>query len=244
MKIVICDDCIEDLVIIKNLLLTYKRIYPKVEFEMEKFSDAAKLFAKIQRRELADIYILDMIMSEKSGIDIGNQIRKAGNDIIIIYITSSEDYAMEAYGVHAVRYLLKPVKKEKFFEAMDYALSYMSRKTEPVYLLKTKEGFMSIPYSRIEYIENASRHLEVSLMSGERVKSIFIRRSFDEEIQEILNNGGFIQVHKSFIINLSYVKKLTMNSVIMENGRNIPVSRARALGVRKEYLLYVSEEYR
>lgn len=244
MKIVICDDNIEDLAMIKNLLVKYKRLGLKAEFEVEKFSDAVKLFDKIQRREMADIYILDMIMSEKTGIDIGNQIRKAGSDNIIIYITSSEDFAMEAYGVHAVRYLLKPVREEKFFEAMDYALSYMGRKIEPVYLLKTKDGLMPIPYSRIEYIENASRHLEVSFISGEKVKSIFIRKSFDEEIREILDNKNFIQIHKSFVVNLGYVRRLTMDDVVMENGRNIPISRTRASEVKKEYLLYVSKEYR
>lgn len=120
----------------------------------------------------------------------------------------------------------------------------MGRKIEPVYLLKTKDGLMPIPYSRIEYIENASRHLEVSFISGEKVKSIFIRKSFDEEIREILDNKNFIQIHKSFVVNLGYIRRLTMDGVVMENGRNIPISRTRASEVKKEYLLYVSKEYR
>ena len=67
MKIVICDDNIEDLAMIKNLLVKYKRLGLKAEFEVEKFSDAVKLFDKIQRREMADIYILDIVMSNSLG---------------------------------------------------------------------------------------------------------------------------------------------------------------------------------
>lgn len=76
--------------------------------------DAAVLYDRIQEGEQAEIYILDMIMAKRTGIDLGSLIRKVGGDSVIIYITSSDEYAMEAYGVHAVRYLLKPVSSESF----------------------------------------------------------------------------------------------------------------------------------
>ena len=74
--------------------------------------------------------------------------------------------------------------------------------------------------------------------------SIYIRTSFDKEIKELEDDKSFLRVHKSFLINLNYVKKLTKNIMIMENGRNIPVSRSSALDVKKEYLLFVSQQYR
>ena len=63
-------------------------------------------------------------MADKTGIDIGSLIRRTGGQSVIIYITSSDEFALEAYHVRAVRYLLKPIKAELFFEALDYALSY------------------------------------------------------------------------------------------------------------------------
>ena len=105
-------------------------------------------------------------------------------------------------------------------------------------------SFTSIPYFKIEYIENASRILDIHLTDGESIKSIFIRKSFDSEIEGLLRDKSFLQIHKSFVINLKYVKKLTQNSVIMESGANLPVSKARSTGVKKEYLLFVSEQYR
>ena len=74
------------------------------------------------------------------------------------------------------------------------------------------------------------------MTDGENIKSIFIRKSFDTEIEELLNDKSFLQVHKSFVINLKHVKRLTMNNVVMESGKSIPVSKARSAGQKKSIL--------
>lgn len=253
MKIVICDDSKEDLKKVENLLAGYERTFSGEKFAVEKFSDASLLYDKISQNDLADIYILDMIMPERTGIDIGNLLEKAGKSVII-YITSSNDFALEAYGVHAVRYLVKPVREEIFFEAMDYAVSYVEAvwnslhgevsHREARYPVKTKDGLVTVPYSDIEYIENASRILDIHMTDGSSIKSIFIRKSFDEEIREIMTDRNFVRVHKSFLINMNHIRRLTQDSCFMEGGRNIPVSKTKAAEVKKEYLLFVSEQYR
>lgn len=244
MQIVICDDNREDLTNLEKLLLEYNTYCHGIRFEIEKFLDASLLLNKIQKDKPADIYILDIIMSNISGIDLGSQIRKMNSKSIIIYVTTSDGFAMDAYDIHAIRYLLKPIQKNDFFEAMDYALSYMDIKSEAVFLVKTKEGLVSIPYSKIEYIENSARKLEIHLADGEKITSIFIRKSFDEEIKELINDRSFMRVHKSFLVNLRYVKKLTRSDITMDSGINIPISRKSTPDVKKEYLLFVSEQYR
>lgn len=244
MKITICDDSIEDLLEIEKLLLEYKVSYPTRDLVLEKFSDPSDLCQKILEGDLADIYILDMLMPKQTGIDLGRLIRKGGCESVIIYITSSDDYALDAYGVRAVRYLLKPIEGEEFFEALDYALSFTEVKREPMYLIKTKDGLVQRPYSEIEYIENANRKLEVHLADGEVLKSIFIRRSFEEEIREVAKESNFQKIHKSFLVNFDYVKQLTADAVVMESGKRLPVSKARAAQAKREYLLFVSGKCR
>lgn len=244
MKIVICDDSIKDLLAMEKLLYKYEDSVPGAHFSIEKYSDSSKLYDRLQKGEPADIYLLDMLMPQKNGIDIAAQLRKLGSESVIIYITSSEDFALDAYQVHAVRYLLKPVRETDFFEAMDHALSQMEPKKGPVYPVKTKDGLVSVPYSKIAYIENASRMLEVHLTDSTVIRSIFIRKSFDQEISRLLEDRNFLQVHKSFVINLKYVRMLMPDHIVMENGKNIPISKTRAGNVKKDYLLYVSEQYR
>lgn len=242
MKITVCDDSIKDLLDIEKLLIKYKTRYPDKTFELEKYSDPSRLYHRITEGKLTDIYILDMLMPKRTGLDLGRQIRTAGKDSVIIYITASEDYALDAYEVRAVRYLLKPVDEGKFFEALDYALSYTKAKTEPTYMIKTKNGLLPMAYSKIEYIESAGRKLEVHLSDGKLLKSLYIRTSFEEEVQALINHGGFLQVHKSYLANLDYVQQLTADSVIMSSGKQLPVSRAKAPAVKREYLLFVSEK--
>ncbi|MCM1257657.1 MAG: LytTR family DNA-binding domain-containing protein [Roseburia sp.] len=244
MTVVVCDDSIEDLTELERLLTKYRETNPNTKFEIKPFYEAVELYQKIQEKNFADIYILDMIMSEKTGIDIGTLIRKSGKESVIIYITSSDGFAMEAYGVHAVRYLLKPVNEKQFFEALDYACSLTKPEREIMYLIKTKNGPIAVPYSQIEYIEHYSRILHIGLADGEHLKSIFIRKSFYDNIREIAQDRRFIQPHQSFLANMSYVSKLTQDSMIMKSGKNIPVSRKRAAEVKKEYLLFVSAFYR
>ena len=122
MRIVICDDTLKDLIKLEKLLLKYSSYYSDMNFEIEKYSDAALLSKKIQEEDLADIYILDIVMSKITGIDIGRQIRKNNKKSVIIYVTVSDNYALDAYGIYAIRYLLKPVNETLFFESLDYAL--------------------------------------------------------------------------------------------------------------------------
>lgn len=245
MRVVVCDDSMEDLKKIKGLLTTYEEINKSVRLETEYFTDSAELYQKIQEEIQSDIYILDMMMSEKTGIDIGTLIRSTNESSVIIYITSSDDFAFEAYGVHAERYLLKPVREELFIEALDYAISSISKeKRDAIFTVKTKEGLVAVPYSKIEYIENYSRTLNIRLTDGKNVQSIFIRRSFDEEVRQLMEDNSFIQVHKSFLVNLRYVDKLASGNIIMESGAWIPVSKARIADIKKEYLTFVSKQYR
>lgn len=243
MKIAICDDSMKDLILLEGLLEAYKQLNPNTDFQVEKFSNSSTLCEKIRNKELADIYILDILMSQTTGIDLGNEIRKNSKESAIIYITSSDDFALDAFHIHAVRYLLKPVQEQQFFEALDFAFSYADLKKGPMYPIKTKSGLQSVSCSRIEYVENSSRMLNVHLTDASVITSIFIRKSFEEELGDLLHNPCFLQVHKSFLINLNYVKKLDGSSVIMNSGVNIPVSKKNTANVKRQYLLFVAGQY-
>lgn len=244
MQFVICDDSEDNLLELERMLLQYNARVPGLSFEIEKFTDAALLLHKIQSQEPADVYILDIVMSDISGIDLGREIRKKCEKCIIIYITASDRFALDAYDILAIRYLLKPVEEKRFFEAMDYALSHIRNKNEPIFSVKTKNGLEAVPYCEIEYIENSARKLDIHLAGGDRITSIYIRKSFEEEVKELLEAKNFLCVHKSFIVNLDYVRRLCQNNVIMNSGISIPVSRKSTYQVKKNYLLYISDQYK
>ncbi len=243
MKIAICDDNKEDLLKIENLLLAWQERNAFPELTVEKYTDALLLYQEIQEKEPADIYILDLLMDGKTGIDLGLAMRRSGSESEIIYITSSDDFALDAYGVHAIRYLLKPVREEDFCEALDQAISCIRSREEAFFLIKTRDGLESAAYSQIESVESSARTMVVHLADGRHIRSIFIRKSFDDEVRGLVSERCFVQVHKSFVINLKYVRKLAQSAVVMESGREVPVSKSRMANVKKEYLSYALERY-
>lgn len=243
MKIVICDDNREDLLKTEELLLKYREQHPGLDFELDKYLDAVLLYQKIQENAQADIYILDMMMDGKNGIDLGLEVRKTCGESEIIYITLSDDFALDAYGVRAGRYLLKPVKEKDFLEALDHAFSCIRAREDAFFLVKTKDGLESAAHSQIEYVESSSRALTVHLADGRHIRSIFIRKSFEDEVRSLVNDNSFVQVHKSFVIHLKYVWKLGQRSVVMKSGRAVPVSKSRMADVKREYLSYALARY-
>lgn len=244
MRIAICDDSIGDLMKMEDLVRAYHSFHPEGCLEVEKYSDASVLQDKIQKEELADIYLLDIVMNRITGIDLGSQIRKVSNKSVIIYVTASDDFALDAYDVHAIRYLLKPVDEGKFFEALDYALAQIDVEEGPFFLVKTKGGRVSLPYYKIEYIENSSRKLEIHLTNGEIITSIFIRKSFDEEIKDFEGSRDFMRVHKSYMVNMRHVKGMNKADFIMDSGAHIPISRNSIMEARKGFCSFVATHYK
>ena len=244
LKVVICDDNIEDLISIEKMLVRFQTVHQQEQCEIEKFSDSNALYKKIISGFKADIYILDMLMPLKNGIDIGKLIRKQDKDSAVIYSTASDDFALEAYRVHAVRYLMKPLDEEKFYEALEYAYAFVNMKEEPLYLLKTPDGLVTIAHSRIVYVENKARVLHVHLADGRVIKSLFIRKSFENEISSLAESTSFLHVHKSFLINLKHVEKLTQYHMVMAGGEQVPVSKKKYTEVKRRYLSFVADRFR
>ncbi len=244
MKITICDDNMKDLAKIEQLITSYKTLYPGNDFELETYTDPSLLLKKIQGNHLSDIYVLDIIMAGTTGIDIGKLLRLSDSQTAIIYTTSSDEFALDAYSVYALRYLLKPIQEEPFFEALSYVLNHRQNTEDPIFPVKTKDGLVSVPYSKIEYIENASRMLQIHLTDNTVVTSIFIRKSFDDEIKDLVQDKYFMQVHKSFLINFNHVRKLDGSSIIMNSGADIPISKKNTANVKRQYLLFISSHYR
>ena len=144
MKIIICDDSIEDLIKIEKLLQKFLESLEDTDVMVEKFTNPSRLYDKISQKELADIYILDMLMKEKTGIDIGSQLRKISNKNVILYITSSDDFALDAYRVHAARYLLKPVREEDFLRP--WIMPFPAGRKKGIFFMKLEPKTALLPY--------------------------------------------------------------------------------------------------
>ncbi|MCI9019790.1 MAG: response regulator transcription factor [Eubacterium sp.] len=239
-RVAICDDEPKTLQCLKEAVARYGK-RKNLDLAVELFASARDLEAQIETRPF-QIYILDMLMPQMNGIELGQSVRKADAQAVIIYLTSTMDFAYQAFGVFAQRYLLKPLKEPELYEAMDFAAANI-HKLHMALNVNTSDGIQRVFYHEIEYVENAARALHIFATDGKEIVSRLLRRSFENDMECLLQSREFIQTHKSFIVNLNYVKLYSQGQITMRSGAQIPVSKSRQSETKRAYLQYISEHY-
>ena len=127
-SIALCDDDERELDRIENFLASYQGRKQEVEYKTERFSSAEALLWQVRENGyLPDILLLDIFMSGKNGMEAAEEVRMLGLDMPIVFLTTSREYALKAYGVDAVQYLVKPLDDKRFFHAMDSVMGQIGR---------------------------------------------------------------------------------------------------------------------
>ncbi|NOY38577.1 MAG: response regulator transcription factor [Chlorobi bacterium] len=194
---------------------------------------------------MPDMAIVDIkISGKKDGIELAEYIRYRYHIAILFLSSHAEKETVErAKKVHPDGYLLKPFKKKDLYTAIEIALSNfnLSRETVPgeeldeaTYILnnsifiKKDFAFIKVHYRDIKWIQAFGNYL-ILHCNGEKHT---VRSTFRDMLDK-LPEGHFMQVHRSFAVNLSQIKVIRQNSLVIEN-HNIPIGRTYLDKVKKE----------
>jgi DNA-binding LytR/AlgR family response regulator len=235
-RVALCEDNPAQRENIAALLRAYQAHNKTVTFGTDVFNNGAELLA---REAAYDLYLLDILMPGIDGIALARTIRERDTDTPVIFLTSSPDYALEAFSVSAFRYLLKPVKRDEFFAALDKIIRARERE-EKFIMVQTAEHMRRIPFDAIEYVELWGRRLKFSLAEGEALTSRAVRMSFSSAIAPIMADERFLHAHMSYVINMGRVHELRPRSFVMASGAEIPIPRHKYTAARNSYLDYLS----
>jgi len=176
-----------------------------MEGEVVTFHSPRELLKAIALEKF-DAYLLDILMPEMSGIELGKSIREKSRRVPIIYMTSSREYAFEAYGVQAMYYLEKPILYKQLEESLYMALKFRGKEKESKILVNTREGVITLDSNDVLYVENESRTAVYYLNDATKVVSVSNRKSFEDSVEDICKNKSFIHPHKSYYVNMQYIK--------------------------------------
>lgn len=216
-KIAICDDMENDRGRIINCIQTYFEQNP-YNYQIFEFDKGSKLVADYMDEYMQyDLIFLDIFIDDEHGIDIAKAIRNYSNDVKIIFMSTSSEFALESYDVFAYSYLLKPVHEPKIVMLMDKFLKE-SQELQKKLTVTFKGKILNICYSDIVYIESKNTAIIIHKKNGEDIKI------YDKlcNIEKKLNNKRFLRCHQSYIINMDYVncvdtefKTVTEESVLI-----------------------------
>lgn len=231
-NVAFCDDELSVLNKLQVLLDDY-RVKRNREIHYTAFTSPLELLAVIEQGRRFDVLLLDVLMPGENGIDTAEEIRRYDNNVKIIFLTSSAEFAVQSYAVNAFFYQLKPILKESFFQVMDAVLDECETEQTDSLILRCKSGITRIELKKLEYCEVIHRTLFLHLSGGKVLESI---GSLDELCGQLKSYGNFLRPHRSYLINLEYVRNLSARVITMSSQAEIPIPRAKYNEIKNAFL--------
>lgn len=238
MKIAICDDEIYYQQQLAQYMNDYIQANPEKKLEYHLFSDAKMLLDSAVSSNGFDIYLLDVLMPDMNGIELGSMLREKKLNGKIIYLSSTTEYAIDSYKVKAYQYLLKPIKKEELFSFLDELFSAKSSFRKNVLIIKTKENSVKINISDVLYVELGKRKLLYHINNGQIIESMTIRTSFQEAVQNLLRDPGFILCGASMVANMKHITMVGQEDLLFLDTYKVYLSKKLCREVRSAWCDY------
>lgn len=238
LKIALCDDEPGQRSLTGGLLREYMEQRPSLAARLTVVSSGEELLEQAEAEGGFDLYVLDVIMPELSGIDVGVKLRELGSDAPIIYLTTSPDYAVASYNAQAAGYLLKPVEREALFPLLDRVLKELAQEESRILTVKRRERVSLLRYAGIRYAEGAN-HSVIFYLAGGQTVTAGRRGSLEEAVAPLLADERFLQVGTSYLVNMLYVDSLEQDCFHMREGGRVPIPRLKRSMVRQCFLDFV-----
>ncbi len=233
-KVAFCDDDISVLGELKGLLGRYRTKYNQ-EIECAAFCSSLELLAEIEKGVRYDILFLDIILPNENGINIAKEIRQYDSVVKIIFLTSSSEFAVQSYTVGTYYYQMKPIREEDFFRLMTSAISECKKEQQYSLILRCKSGITRIDLDRLEYCEVFGRTLLFHMENGEVLEGA---GNMDKLYGQLSQYENFVRPHRSFMINMEYIRKISYKAITMENMAEIPIPHGKCSEIKNLYLEY------
>ena len=229
-SLAICDDEKSSAAEAAELLEKYKKAHEGLEIQADIFYSSLDLLGAMEKK-IYDIFILDIYIDKINGIELADTIRNTNENARIIFMTSSNAFYKEAFRIHAVHYLEKPILEEEFFDAMDRVCT---QEEEEKFLIFRESGEVHrVKVDDILYIESEDHYKRIVLHEDS-----FLVRSTLQSLKNDLDYPYFYVMGIKSIINLKRVLKITRECVVMENGKEFSVPRGTYRALSELVLKY------
>lgn len=227
MKIAICDDRKEDISIARKELerITHRLSVKPDVFE---FSDADTMVEDILSHQI-EVVLLDIDMPEVDGLEIANDLTGKSPFIVIIFLTNRSEFVFMSLRYRPLRF----IRKNRIHEELEEAILAAEQKiASEIHMLCIKKGHVEThyPVRDVLYIESNLHYIEIHTNNG-----IGKTRGKISDYERKLEEYGFIRIHVGYLVNIRYIKTLSLQGVILDNEEKLPVSRKNINSIQDKY---------
>lgn len=207
-------------------------------FSVECFYTAKPLLERSWREPNAfDLLLMDIQLERGNGIGVVAQLRKMGVRCSIAYVTNYPQYMPEAFETHPIHYLLKPVDPERLTRLIQWDLQE-HHSLRQITLLVNRE-WRKIFLQDIIYIETDGHrvaiHMEDEIVHSSQPLS---------RLMERIKSNCFCCCHQGIVVNLDYVRSVRSTSLLLQDGKSLPISRSRQRAVKENFINYINTQGR
>lgn len=169
-----------------------------------------------------DILFLDIRMPGMDGVSVAERIRQKDKKVIIIFLTSLVQYALDGYRVDASNYIIKPVSRKRLNMELERWIGELEKKEEPFITIHNDGGDYKILLKSIRYIETYRRNLMVHTDKTDIVCYWKLK-----DMEEKIGQYGFARSHASYLVNLFYVENIKKLDLMLTTGEILPVGKSK-----------------
>lgn len=231
MNIAIVENEPEDRICLRNRLTDLLQKY-HTEPVIAEFKDAESFLSDFEP-ELYDLCFMDIFLEGMNGMDAARQIHRLDPELAITFLTGSDEFVYKGYEVHALRYLLKPLKDEDLHSLLAVCMEQNRRNRRRLSVPCGKKT-LDVPYHRILYVISARNTTELHL--SDTYINISARHTFSSIVEPLLADYRFISCARGVVVNLAHVKDIHRDCFIMSNGNYVPISRRQYAAAHDSYI--------
>lgn len=200
--------------------------------EIRQYSRAENFLFDYSGEKDFDILLLDIEMPGMNGVELARKIRQENSVLQIVFITGYYQYFSDGFDVSALHYLLKPVDEGKLRPVLDKAADNLACRQRSV-LIAEGEGSIKVLLTDILYVEAENVYVAVHTLRN----TYRMRMGLGKFAEQL--DGTFYKVHRSYVVNLKYIKKITRTEITMTNGDTVPISRGLYGEVHEALIKYL-----
>ena len=202
-------------------------------YRTERFPDGRSL---LESGGGFDVIFLDVQMERPDGMETARLLRRQGNRSLLIFVTVLRECVFDAFEVGAFDYLIKPLDAGRFRGTMDRALQSLERRPEKSLVVRRGTAREVVPLAEIVYCEVRGRKVYLHRSGGEIIDYYDKLEDLERRV-----DGRFFKCHRSYLVNLDYVRGSRDGQVVLPEGEAIPVSRLRERDLTEALLRCMKE---
>ena len=231
LNVVFCDD---DALFRERTVETVRRLFERHDIDLRcgQAASSDELLAAMGTGSF-DLIFLDIDMPGMDGIRLGEELRAHGCGADIIYLSNMDDKVYEIFRVHPWSFVRKSRLEEELPGVIDEYVGSLRRRGNSFMATGADGQIYSIVPEELVYIEAAGKNQKAVSV---RQKEPVVLRGSMQTLDDELTGSGFIRIHKGFLVNYRYIKKITSRSVLLDTGDDLPVGRDRLNAARERYL--------